>query len=128
QDLTIDLPKGTDRPHAVSNLSMELRANEVVCIIGESGSGKSMTARAIMGLLPAPHVRASSGCILFKGRDLLAATPAEMRKIRGKDLAMIFQEPMTALNPVMKVGRQISEVFQVHEGLSRKAARPQVMA
>ncbi|MBB5215586.1 ABC transporter ATP-binding protein [Parapusillimonas granuli] len=126
QGLTIALPAGTDRKYAVSGLSMTLRPNEVVCIIGESGSGKSMTARAVMGLLPKPHVRIASGKILFKGRDLVAADDAELRRIRGKEIAMIFQEPMTALNPVMKIGRQIGEVFHVHQGLTQKAAAPRV--
>lgn len=117
QNLTIDLPEGTDRKHAVVDFNMTLSSNEVVCIIGESGSGKSMTARAIMGLLPQPHVRVSNGRILFKGKDLLEAPDAEMRSIRGKDIAMIFQEPMTALNPVMKIGKQIGEVFQIHKGM-----------
>src|SRR5690606_40697992 len=115
--LTIDLPKGTDRQHAVLDFSMTVSPNEVVCIIGESGSGKSMTARAIMGLLPQPHVRVSAGSIVFKGKDLIKASDTELRRIRGKDIAMIFQEPMTALNPVMRIGKQIGEVFQIHQGL-----------
>ena len=112
--LTIDLPPQAERLHAIENLSLELRANEILCVVGESGSGKSMLARSIMGLFPSPHVRPSAGRVLLNGEDLLAASPARMREVRGTRVAMIFQEPMTALNPVLTIGRQIEEIIEVH--------------
>ncbi|PZX17175.1 peptide/nickel transport system ATP-binding protein [Palleronia aestuarii] len=112
--LTIDLPRGADRPHAVENLSLELRRGEILCMVGESGSGKSMTANALMGLLPG-GVRVGAGRALFHGGDVLRLTEREARKIRGAQIAMIFQEPMTALNPLMRIGDQIAEVFAAHD-------------
>jgi peptide/nickel transport system ATP-binding protein len=114
RNLTVDLPEWADRPHAVSGVSVSLRQSEILCVVGESGSGKSVMSRAVMGLLPAPHVRASAGQILLQGEDLLKASPARMRDIRSKSISMIFQEPMTALNPVMSIGKQIEEVIKVH--------------
>ena len=113
QGLTVALPPGADRPHAVEDVSFALAPGEILCIVGESGSGKSVSAGAIMGLL-APGLRPTAGRIAFEGRDLLAATPASMRALRGARLGMIFQEPMTALNPLMRVGDQVAEVMQVH--------------
>ena len=100
-DLSILLPDGADRRHAVAEVAMKLHAGETVCIVGESGSGKSLTARAIMGLLPAPHVRVGCGVIDFGGEDLTKVGYERLRNIRGSEISMIFQEPMTALNPVM---------------------------
>jgi peptide/nickel transport system ATP-binding protein len=117
--LSVALPAWADRPLAVRELSLELRRNEILCVVGESGSGKSVMARAVMGLLAAPHVRATGGRILFEGEDLLQATPERMRAIRGSRIAMIFQEPMTAFNPVMTIGRQIEEMVLVHRDLTR---------
>ncbi len=122
-DLSVGLPPGGDRAHAIENISFDLTAGEILCIVGESGSGKSVAASAIMGLLPAP-LPVRSGSILFEGSDLLTLAPEEMRTRRGRRLAMIFQEPMTALNPIMRVGRQIEEVLEAHEqgdGESRRA-------
>jgi hypothetical protein len=114
---------GSDRPYAVEDVSFAVGEREIVCVVGESGSGKSLTARAVMGLLPEPKVRASAGRIDFEGRDLLAVTPAERRRLRGERLSMIFQEPMTALNPLMTVGRQIEEVLIVHKPALKAAER-----
>ncbi len=119
ENLAIALPKGADRPLAVAGVNLELHAGKVTCLIGESGSGKSLVARAILGLLPAPHVRVADGRILFEGADLARAKPAEMRAIRGARIAMIFQEPMTALNPLHTIGRQIDEVLRIHTSLPR---------
>ena len=113
-DLSILLPEGADRRHAVANVSLSLRGGETVCIVGESGSGKSLTARAIMGLLPAPHVRVGVGVIDFGGEDLTKVDYERLRNIRGSEISMIFQEPMTALNPVMTIGDQIDEIFRFH--------------
>jgi len=126
QDLTVVLPEGADRPHAVDAISYRLDPGRITCIVGESGSGKSMTANAIMGLLPKPHVRVTSGALLFEGADLLTRSEADMRKVRGADISMIFQEPMTALNPLMTVGQQIAEVVRKTENLSRAAMRHRI--
>src|SRR5512146_656515 len=114
--LRVDLPPGADRPHAVDDVTLTLAQDEILCVVGESGSGKSVMARAVMGLLPVPRVRVGAGEIVFGGSDLTRLPEARMRDIRGKDIAMIFQEPMTALNPVMTIGRQITEVLAVHTG------------
>ena len=99
ENLTVALPPGADRAHAVDGVSFSLDPGEILCIVGESGSGKSVSASAIMGLLP-PGLRATAGRIGFEGADLLRATPGQMRALRGARLGMIFQEPMTALNLV----------------------------
>ncbi|MEM5527628.1 ABC transporter ATP-binding protein [Gammaproteobacteria bacterium AS21] len=114
KDLTISLPARADRPYAVENVSFELFPGEILCIVGESGSGKSMSSNAVMGLLPKPHVNVSHGEILFEGLDLAAIDNKTMQSIRGEKIGMIFQEPMTALNPVMKVSKQLEEVFRSH--------------
>jgi len=124
--LVVSLPGGAERAHAVDGISFTLARNEILCIVGESGSGKSMTAHAIMGLLPQPHVRATAGRILYQGEDVLAAAPARLRALRGRKLGMIFQEPMTALHPIMRVEAQIAEVIQHHAPMERAALRARV--
>jgi ABC-type glutathione transport system ATPase component len=111
--LTIALPMGGDRENAVTDISFDVTAGEVLCIVGESGSGKSVSAGAIMGLLP-PTLPRRAGEIRFDGKDLLTLPDSAMRQLRGSKLGMIFQEPMTALNPLMRVGDQIAEVLTVH--------------
>ena len=106
---------------AVDGLSFHIEAGETVAIVGESGCGKSVTSMSILRLIQEPPGRIA-GRITFQGRDLLDLTDAEMRKIRGRDISMIFQEPMTSLNPVLNVGRQIGETVRLHEGLSANAA------
>jgi len=106
---------------AVENVSFTLDAGETLAIVGESGSGKSVSALAVMGLLNPKSISADT--LRFGTRDLLTLSDAEMRKIRGKEIAMIFQDPMTSLNPVLTVGRQLSEMFELHMGLSGAAAR-----
>ncbi|OWT80170.1 MULTISPECIES: ABC transporter ATP-binding protein [unclassified Achromobacter] len=113
RDLTIALPRGGDRPHAVKDISFDIRAGEILCIVGESGSGKSMSANAIMGLLP-DYLRPQGGQIMFDGRDLLQLDEDTLRGMRGREMAMIFQEPLSALNPLQTVGDQIDEVMRVH--------------
>jgi len=107
---------------AVDGVSMSLAAGEVLGVVGESGCGKSLTALSVLKLVPNPPGRIAGGRILLKGRDLVAADDKAMNRIRGKEIAMIFQEPMTALNPVFRIGEQIAETLRVHEGLDRAAA------
>jgi len=125
--LRVALPAWSDRPLAVDGVSLAIERNEILCVVGESGSGKSVMAKSILGLLPAPHVRVIDGAVHFEGRDLLAAGEEEMLAIRGGRISMIFQEPMVALNPLMKVGGQIDEVFRVHTGLGAQARRRRVV-
>ncbi len=120
-DLAIALPAGADRAHAVEDVSFTLKRGEILCIVGESGSGKSMSANAVMGLLP-EGVTPAHGRIMFHGRDILHLTEEARIDIRGKSISMIFQEPLSALNPLMRVGAQICEVFEAH-GLLTPAAR-----
>ncbi|MEM8729084.1 MAG: ABC transporter ATP-binding protein [Pseudomonadota bacterium] len=119
---TFDLNK-TDSVRAVDGVSFSVNAGETLAIVGESGSGKSVTSLSIMGLLPKDVGRVSAGRIELDGRDITHIGDAEMRKIRGKDIGMIFQEPMTSLNPVHTIGQQIAEVVIRHEGLSKSKAR-----
>jgi len=116
-DLTVALPRGADRANAVEKVSLSVDPGEIVCVVGESGSGKSVTAQAIMGLLPR-ELAATSGSIRLEGEDVLKAGGTRLRHLRGTRMAMIFQEPMTALNPVMTVGEQIGEVLEIHTTLA----------
>lgn len=118
-DLDIALPGGADRQYAVSGLNFDVHRGETLCVIGESGSGKSLTGKAILRLLPKPHVRVAQGRILFEGTDLVQLGDEGIRKIRGNAISMIFQEPMTALNPVLTIGRQIEEVLIEHTRMSK---------
>jgi peptide/nickel transport system ATP-binding protein len=108
---------------AVDGVSWSIEPGETLGIVGESGSGKSVSALAIMGLVPTPPGRYESGRILFRGRDLLRTDERELRRVRGNEISMIFQDPLSSLNPVFKVGHQIAEVLQVHERLGRVPAR-----
>ena len=112
---------------AIENLSFSLDANETLAVVGESGCGKSVTAFSIMQLLPDPGSRIDSGKILFKGRDILKMSPNELRNIRGNHLAMIFQEPMTSLNPAMTVGQQVAEALYYHKKISKKQAAAEAL-
>ncbi|MDX5378006.1 MAG: ABC transporter ATP-binding protein [Halomonas sp.] len=111
--LTLALPQGADRDYAVEDVSYDVARGEIMCVVGESGSGKSMAANAVMGLLP-KGVRPTAGEVLFDGQDLLTLSEKQHRQLRGLRIGMIFQEPMTALNPLMRVGAQIAEVFEAH--------------
>ncbi|MEM1266167.1 MAG: ABC transporter ATP-binding protein [Pseudomonadota bacterium] len=126
--LSVSLPKGADRAHAVEDVSISVDAGEIVCVVGESGSGKSVTAFTVMGLADARALRPVAGTVELEGEDLLGATPARLRKLRGEKMAMIFQEPMTALNPVARVGDQIGEVLEIHSDLSASERRARVLA
>jgi peptide/nickel transport system ATP-binding protein len=112
-------PEGVNR--AVDGVSFEVNEGETLAIVGESGCGKSVTANSILRLIPEPPGKIA-GAIRFEGRDLLKASEREMRDIRGNDISMIFQEPMTSLNPVLTVGRQLRETLRLHQGLDRGAA------
>jgi peptide/nickel transport system ATP-binding protein len=127
EGLSVRLPAGADRPHALSDVSLSIAANEILCVVGESGSGKSIMANAIMRLLP-NEVTIDGGRVMFEGHDLAAATRAEMRNVRGAGIAMIFQEPMTALNPLRTIGDQIGEMFSIHTGLSKADIHTRVLA
>ena len=108
---------------AVDGVSFTVGAGETLAIVGESGSGKSVTSLSIMRLVPIPPGEIAGGRVLFRGRDLLALPEPEMRHIRGNEIGMIFQEPMSSLNPLLTVGEQIAEVVRLHQGLGRNAAR-----
>ena len=127
QELSIRLPAGGDRALAVQAASLALEAGQTLCVVGESGSGKSMIANAVMGLLPRPHVEPVAGRILFEGQDLLQLDDDAMRELRGQKIGMVFQEPMTALNPVMRIGDQIAEVFDAHQRLGAADAQSQAV-
>ncbi len=127
RDLTLRLPPGADRPYALQSLNLDINPNENVCVVGESGSGKSLTAQALMGLLP-KAITVDSGTAIFDGIDLLKADVATLRAIRGAKISMIFQEPMTALNPSMRIGDQIAEVFEAHGLLTPEERRARVLA
>jgi len=107
---------------AVNGVSFRLRRGETLGVVGESGCGKSVMALTVMGLIPRPPGRVESGAIYLEQRDLLQLSERQMRRVRGNEISMIFQEPMTSLNPVMTVGRQISELLTLHQGLSKKEA------
>ncbi len=126
RDLTVRLPKGADRPFAIEDISFTVGAGEIVCVVGESGSGKSVTAFTVMGLNPRELVPVK-GEIVLDGEDLLKKSPRAMRRLRGEKMAMIFQEPMTALNPVIKVGDQIREMLEIHSGASAADQRARVL-
>jgi oligopeptide/dipeptide ABC transporter ATP-binding protein len=122
ENLRIELTTRAGIAPVIDNLSFELGHGENISFVGESGCGKSMTALAIMGLLPEGVGRVASGSISFDGEELTQVSEERLRNIRGNDISMIFQEPMTSLNPVYTVGEQIAEVLRAHQGLSKKAA------
>jgi peptide/nickel transport system ATP-binding protein len=125
--LTVALPPGADRAQAVERISFAVERGEIACMVGESGSGKSVTAHAIMGLLPKGQLAVTAGRALLEGTDLLSLSAGARRRLRGDRMSMIFQEPMTALNPVVRVGEQIEEVLKIHTGLDDRARRRRVL-
>ena len=126
RDLRVDFPLSHGVLHAVDGASFDVRAGEALGIVGESGSGKTMALRALVGLLPRA-ARLAGGEILFEGTDLASASPEKLREVRGRSISMIFQEPMTALNPVMRVGEQIGEGPLVRLGCGRRRARERAL-
>ena len=125
--LSVALPKGADRRRAVEEISLAVRAREILCLVGESGSGKSVTAHSVMGLLPKGELEAVAGTVLLEGEDLLRASDNRLRQLRCTRMSMIFQEPMTALNPVMMCGEQIDEVLRTHADLSPTARTERIL-
>jgi peptide/nickel transport system ATP-binding protein len=127
QDLHVEFATSRGAVYAVDGISYNVKRGEVVAIVGESGCGKSVSSLAIMGLLSRPAGRVTGGRVLFEGRDLLKLSDEEMRKIRGRDISMIFQEPMTSLNPVMSIGQQIMEPLFIHLKMSDAKARARAL-
>jgi peptide/nickel transport system ATP-binding protein len=128
EGLTVALPPGAERAHAVEDIALTIERGEILCVVGESGSGKSITANAVMGLLPKALPR-RAGRIELDGIDLTKQSPEALRRLRGSRMAMIFQEPMTALNPLMRVGEQIAEALAVHgEGARARERVPELLA
>ena len=128
ENLTVSVRTDEGVKPLVRDMSFGLRRGETLCIAGESGSGKSITSLAIMGLLPPPAVRVTGGSIRLGETDLNTLGEAQMRRVRGDRIAMIFQEPMTSLNPVMTVGTQLAEAIRAHDDVSRSAARDRALA
>ncbi len=122
KNLKVSFDTFSGEVHAVRGIDIELKKGETLAIVGESGSGKSVTSKSIMRLIPNPPGRIKEGEILFEGQDLLKKTEKEMQKVRGKEISMIFQDPMTSLNPTMTIGKQITEGLRRHQNMSRKEA------
>lgn len=123
KDLTTRFHTQEGTVYAVNGISYTLREGETLGIVGESGSGKSVQSLSILGLIPSPPGKVEAGSVIFRGRDLLKLSREEMRQVRGAEIAMIFQDPMTSLNPVLRVGRQITEALQLHLGMNQQQAR-----
>lgn len=126
QDLSVEFVNGRNAIPALSELSFSVREGGVTVVLGESGSGKSLTAKAIMGLLP-KTARVSSGSIRFEGNDLLASSERSLRKLRGDRVAMVFQDALAALNPVVPIGKQIAEVYRIHRKTTKKQAQDEAI-
>jgi len=127
RSLSVEFESTHGTIHAVRDLSFSIGEGETVALVGESGSGKSTAAMALLKLIPNPPGRISSGVVRLDGRDLLALSDAELRKVRGRRMAMIFQDPMMALNPVYTIERQIGEVLRLHLGLSKSEVFSEVV-
>ncbi|MFJ5123333.1 ATP-binding cassette domain-containing protein, partial [Kitasatospora sp. NPDC088548] len=123
RDLHVEFATRDGVAKAVNGVSYSVSAGETLAVLGESGSGKSVTAQAIMGILDMPPARIPRGEIRFRGQDMLKMGKEERRKVRGRRIAMIFQDALSSLNPVLSVGFQLGEMFRVHQGASRKEAR-----
>ncbi|MEE4545053.1 ABC transporter ATP-binding protein [Streptomyces sp. V4-01] len=121
-DLTVDFRLDTTTVHAVRGVSLSLAQGETLAVVGESGSGKTATALSVLRLNPQPPCVYAGGRVLFEGRDLLTVPERELGRIRGQDIAMVFQDPMTSLDPLQRVGAQVAEALRHHQGLSRQAA------
>ena len=122
-DLRVEFKTQRGKALVLGGVDFEMRSGETLCVVGEAGCGKSMTALAVLGLIPSPPGRIAGGRVLFQGEDLVQASDARLREVRGNRISMIFQEPMTSLNPVFSVGEQIGETLRLHAGLDAVAAR-----
>ncbi len=127
RDLTVSAERDDGRTTLIDQVSLDLHSNEVLGLVGESGSGKSLLCRSVVRLLPSPKLAIDSGQIILEGRDLLKSTPADMLSVRGAEIAMIFQNPTSHLDPVMRIGDQIAEGIRFHQQLSANAAREAAM-
>ncbi|MFJ4918405.1 ATP-binding cassette domain-containing protein [Streptomyces sp. NPDC088725] len=127
-DLSVDFILDTSTVHAVQGVSLQVRAGETLAVVGESGSGKTATALSVLRLNPEPPCVYTGGRVLFDGRDLLTLPEKELGRIRGHDIAMVFQDPMTSLDPLQRVGAQVAEVLRHHQGLSRARAKEEALA
>src|SRR5882762_3433574 len=127
KDLSVAFRQGARETLAVDRISFDIRPGETVALVGESGSGKSVSALSVMRLLPYPSAHHPSGSIRFKGRDLLKLPPDGMRHVRGNDITIIFQEPMTSLNPLHTIEKQIGEILFLHQGLGGAKARARTL-
>ncbi len=127
EDLSVAFGQGDKQNLAVNRISFDIEKGETVALVGESGSGKSVSALSVLKLLPYPAASHPSGKVVFKGNDLLQADEKAMRKVRGNEISMIFQEPMTSLNPLHSVEKQVAEILKVHRGMSDSKARERVL-
>ncbi|MBB3655803.1 microcin C transport system ATP-binding protein [Rhizobium sp. BK650] len=127
RDLSVAFHQGGETSLAVDRISFDIGKGEVLALVGESGSGKSVSANSILRLLPYPSASHPGGEILFKGKDLLKASDRELREVRGNDITMIFQEPMTSLNPLHTIEQQIAEILALHQGMTGQAARTRIL-
>src|SRR5882672_1515991 len=127
RDLSVAFRQGERQLLAVDRISFELKKGETVALVGESGSGKSVTALSVMKLLPYPAASHPSGTIHFKGQELLSLPENDIRKVRGNDITIIFQEPMTSLNPLHTIEKQVGETLLLHKGISGAAARARIV-
>src|SRR5699024_4918153 len=123
KNLSVEFKAGSITTKAINNVDFEVKENECLGVVGESGSGKSVTASSILKLIPSPPGDITSGQVLFKNKDLLKMSKQELRKIRGNDISMIFQEPSSSLNPVLKIGDQITEGIRTHQNITKKEAK-----
>src|ERR1043165_2217121 len=127
RDLSVTFRQSARELLAVDRVSFDIGKGETVALVGESGSGKSVTALSVMKLLPYPSARHPSGTIMFKGRDLLALPERDIRQVRGDDITIIFQEPMTSLNPLHTIEKQIGEILLLHGGMTGAPARKRIV-
>ena len=126
-DLVVTLGRDADAPRIIDGISLSVHERETLCLVGESGSGKSVTSLTVMGLLQKNALSPTDGSIKLVGEELLTATDRRLRQLRATRMAMIFQEPMTALNPVVPVGRQIDEVLRAHTDLDARGRRKRIL-
>src|SRR5499427_4698394 len=127
RELSVAFCQGARETVAVDRISFDIRKGETVALVGESGSGKSCAALSVMKLLPYPAAQHPCGQIIFKGQDLVPLTETKMRQVRGDDISIIFQEPMTSLNPLHTIEKQITEILELHRGITGPAARARVI-